>query len=181
MTMWLLDGQSIPRITSSPSKGKQMRFTMNLWSATSIGHPTHTEYVDTFQDVGIKTSSSHPKSRYTNPSIPIHSLYMNEWMAPKSNNTTTRWLNNKQESCTRLPDCVASVPVRGKTLPTALGLSAVTFFYCCYIPHAGFLLGHCLAKMPHLLKVVAFHVDSTFFWATRSLSTIYMKMCAFVV
>jgi len=117
-----------------------MRFTLNLWPATSIGHPTHIEEVDTSPEVGVVTISSHPSSRITSPSLLMHSLHTNEWVAPKSNNTTTSWLNNKHESCTKLPNCVASVVVRANTRPSVLGRSLTSFLVGS--PPTGFLLGH---------------------------------------
>ena len=89
MTTWLLDNQSIPKITSRPSIGRQMRFTLNLRPATSIGHPTQTKLVDTSPDAGVATINLQPSSRIISPSLLTHSLDTNEWVAPESYNTTT--------------------------------------------------------------------------------------------
>ena len=87
--MWLLDNQSIPKITSSPSKGKHTKFTLNLRPATCIEHPTQTELVATWPEEGVETSNSHPKSGFTKFNLPTHSLAMKECVAPESNNTNT--------------------------------------------------------------------------------------------
>jgi len=143
ITTWLLDNQSIPRITSRPSMGKQIRFTLNLWPATSIGHPTQIELVDTSPDSSVGTINSHPSSCITSLSFLTHSLNTNEWVDPESYNTTTRLPNNKQVSYTRLPDWVASVVVSANTRPGALGLSPTGLL--AGAPPTGFLLGQCLA------------------------------------
>ena len=82
ITTWLLANQSIPRIISNPSIGKQMRFTLNLRPPTFIGHPTQTDVVDTSPDVGVATINSHASSRITRSSLLMHSLDTNEWVAP---------------------------------------------------------------------------------------------------
>ena len=119
----IIYNQSIPSITSSPSKGKHIRFTLNRLPSTSIKHPTQVELVETCPDVGFETINLHPRSRVDNPSFFTHSWDMKECKAPESNNTNTRLPNNKQKSSIRLPDWVASVLVKAKTRPTALGLS----------------------------------------------------------
>ena len=143
---WLFDCQSIPSITSNPSNGKQIRFTLNLRLATSIEHLAQTELVEACLDAGVEIVSSHPKSRTTSPSLLTHSSEMNEWVAPESNNTKTLWSNNKHWSSMRLPDWVASVLVNANTLLAARGRSTITFCYFCYggVSLVAFLLGYCL-------------------------------------
>jgi len=121
-----------------------MRFTLNLRPATSIGHPTQIDVVDTSLDAGVATINSHASSRITRPSLLTHSLDTNEWVALESYNTTTSWSNNKQVVCTRLPDWAASVVIKAKTRPGALGRSPTGFF--AGPPPAGFLFGQCRAK-----------------------------------
>jgi len=146
--IWLLDNQSIPKITSNPSKGKHTKFTLNLRRATSIEHPMQTKLIATWPEVGVETSNSHPKSRFTKFNLPTHALEMKECVAPESNNTNTNWPNNKHGSRIRLPDWVASVEVKAKTLPAALALSvgdAAGFFTLRL-----FFSGQLFAKCPSL-------------------------------
>jgi len=91
MTMWLLYNQSIPIIIYNPSIDKLMRFALNLRPATSIGHPTHIQLVDTYLDAGVTTINSHLSSHITSLSLLTHSLDTNEWVALESYNTTTSW------------------------------------------------------------------------------------------
>jgi len=81
-----------------------MRFALNLRHATSIGHPTQTEVVDSSTDARVTTIGSHPSSRNISSSPLTHSLDMNEWVAPESNNATTLLPKTIQVFCTRLPD-----------------------------------------------------------------------------
>jgi len=140
ITIWLLDSQSIPIITSKLSIGKRMRFTLNLQPATSIGHPTQTKLVDTWPNASVATISSHPRSRVTSSSFLTQSLDTNEWVAPESYNATTLSSKSKQVFYTKLPDWVASVLVKAYTRPTALGCSPSAFFVGA--PLVSFLLGH---------------------------------------
>jgi len=148
--MWLLDSQSIPKITSSPSKGKHTKFTLNLRPATSIEHLTQTELVATWPEEGVKTSTSHPKSRFTKFNLPTQALAMKECVASESNNTNTNWPNNRHGSRIRLPDLVA-VEVKAKTLPTALALSAGDF--AGFFTPKFFFFGQLLAKCPGLSHI----------------------------
>jgi len=145
--MWLSDNQSMQSITSRPSNGKQMRFTLNLCPATSIGHSVQTKLVMTSPEAGVKTASSYPKSWTTRPSLLTHSCEMNEWVAAESNSTKTLLSNNKHRSSMRLPDLVASVLVNANTLPATRGRSAITL--CCFYDDGfspvAFLSGHWLA------------------------------------
>jgi len=153
---WLLDNQSIPKITSSPSKGKHTKFTLNLRPATSIEHPTQTEMVATWPEEGVETSNSHPKLRVTKFNLPTHTLEIKEWVSPESNNTSTTLPNNTQGSRIRLPDCVASVVVRAKTLPAALARSAddVAGFFVPRLFFSRQLLAKCLglSHIKHLRR-----------------------------
>jgi len=81
----------------------------------------------------------------------MHTLEIKEWVAPESNNTNTKLPNNTQGSRIRLPDCVASVVVRAKTLPAALARSAgdATGFFVLRL----FFSGQLLVKCPGLLHI----------------------------
>jgi len=65
--MWLVESQSIPKITSNSCKGKQIRFTLYLRLSTSIGHLTHNDDVLTKPDVVVDTTSSHYSSHTGRP------------------------------------------------------------------------------------------------------------------
>jgi len=134
ITTWLLTNQSIPRITSNPSIGKQMRFTLNLRPATSIRHPTQTDVVDTSPDAGVATIKLHASSCITRPTLLTHSLDTNEWV--QYHNLV---IKHKQVVCTKLPDWAASVVVKANTRPDALGHSPIGFFVGAL--SIGFLLG----------------------------------------
>jgi len=154
--MWLLDSQFIPKITSSPSKGKHTKFTLNPRPVTSIKHPTQTELVATWPEEGVETSNSHPKSRFTKFNLPTHTLEMKECVAPESNNTNTNWPNNKHGSRIRLPDRVAFVEVNAKTLSATLALYAgdATDFFTLKLFFYGQLFTKCpgLSHMKHLWR-----------------------------
>jgi len=124
ITTWLPNNQSIPRITSKPSIGKQMRFTLNLRPTTFIKQPTQTELVATWPEDEVETNNSQSKSRFFKLSFVTHASEIKECVAPESNNTNTTLPNNRQGSRIRLLDYVASVVVRAKTLPAALARSA---------------------------------------------------------
>jgi len=96
ITTWLIDNQSIPNITSNPSRGKQTRFTLNRLPYTSIEHPTQAKFVETCPDASVETINLHPKSQVDNPSFFTQSWDMNECEALESNNTSSLLSNNKQ-------------------------------------------------------------------------------------
>jgi len=123
MRMWLADSQSIPKMTSSPTKGKQMRFTLYLRPSTSILHLTHTVEVLTNPEAGVDTTRSYRSSFTRRPNFTTLDFDTKECVGPESNRTCKLLPAITQDPMIRLPDSSTSAPVTAYTRPAAYGLA----------------------------------------------------------
>jgi len=161
MRMRLADSQSIPKITSSPSRGKPIRFTLYLRPSTSIKRLAHKVEVLTIPEAGVDTTRSYWSSLTGRSNSTTTDSDTNECVAPESYKTRKPLPAITQDPMMRLPDLTASVPVTAYTRPAAWGLAPP--FACCDWDYAGglgtalLLVGHSRIKWPswpHLWQVL---------------------------
>jgi len=110
-------------MTSSPTKGKQMRFTLYLRPSTSILHLAHTVEVLTNPEAGVDTTRSYWSSFTGRPNSTTLDSDTKECIASESNRTCNLLPAITQDPMMRLPDPAASAPVTAYTRPVACGLA----------------------------------------------------------
>ena len=109
--MWLVESQSIPKITSNSCRGRHIRFTLYLRPSTSTGHLAHKDDVLTKSDAGVDTASSHYSPRTGRPKCSTQAFDTKECIAPESYNTYHAFPAIIQSPITRLPESATSAPV----------------------------------------------------------------------
>jgi len=120
--MWLVDNQSIPKMTSRSFEGKHIRLILYLSLATTIGYFAHTNEVIIALVVVVESTSSMSYFLTNNLRILIQAYDMKEWITPKSNNINNCALDMEHIPITRLSDCEASPSLRMNTLSVSLSL-----------------------------------------------------------
>ena len=102
-------------------RSKAHKLYMELHQLISIGQFKHTSKVKTERLVGVSTSRSLFKKGIESLSFSTHKQDINEWVAPKLNNTSKGIPLMKHLPWIRSLDFEASAPLRVKTLIVAFG------------------------------------------------------------
>ena len=158
--MWLVESQSIPKITSNSRRGKQIRFTLYLRPSTFTGHLAHKNDVLTKPDAGVDTTRSHCSSQTDRPKLCAQVLDTKECVAPESYNTH-RFTSNHTTTHNEVTwaCCLCSSHgvhsarcLRHIASPTLLVLGWGRNWGTCRYPREG---GAILAKVAFLATIVA--------------------------
>ena len=115
---WLEDNRSIPRITSIWLRGKKIRSIKNFLQEISIGQLKHKSKF---------LPRDHHSKKTKNLSFFTHEQDINEWIAPETNSTSKGIPLMKHLPRIRYLDFEASVPLKVKNLPVALGSPVWSF------------------------------------------------------
>ena len=80
----MVESQSIPKITSNPCRGREIRFTLYLHPFTSTRHLVHKDDVLIKPEAGVDTASWHYSSHTSILKRSTHASDTKECVTPKS-------------------------------------------------------------------------------------------------